>query len=159
MPFIHFKCYPLSRWARILFYCKILRIGIYSIRLTLQIVSEPFAKKYFGPNCSDLPNLLPSLIQACSERYHSLEWFKTLHCIPNLVYRHSVEFYRTVRNDYTVSVRWNVKTVQCSLPMCSTFIVFSFQIYYTSSNLASGRQYLLIYFGFCTPTEMIQFRS
>ena len=53
VPFIHFKCHTLSGWARILFYCKILRIGIYSIRLTIQMVSEPFTNFYFGPNCSD----------------------------------------------------------------------------------------------------------
>src|SRR6266540_2692242 len=30
---------------------------------------------------------------------------------------HSVELYRMVPNDYTVSVRWVVKTLQCSLPL------------------------------------------
>jgi hypothetical protein len=52
----------------------------------------------------------------------SLESVGTLHCIPTQVYRRpyrcSVEVYRTVPNDYSVSVRWKVKTLHCSLPMC-----------------------------------------
>jgi len=42
---------------------------------------------------------------------------KTLHCMPDSAYRHSVELHWMVRNGYSVSIRWVVKTVQCSLPM------------------------------------------
>jgi hypothetical protein len=51
----------------------------------------------------------------------SLESVGTVHCIPTQAYRRpdrcSVEVYRTVPNDYSVSVRWKVKTLHCSLPM------------------------------------------
>jgi len=43
----------------------------------------------------------------------------TAHCITPLPYRRSVGVYRTVRNDYTVTVRWLVKTIHCSLPTCT----------------------------------------
>ena len=76
----------MSRRARILFYCKQPRIGIYSIQLTPWIMSEPFRI-----------------------------WFR--HVRNNLAYRHSVELHQMVRNSYSVSIRWVVKTVQCSLPM------------------------------------------
>jgi len=41
---------------------------------------------------------------------------------PPLAYRCSVGVYQTVRNDYTVTVWWPVKTIHCSLPMCPFII-------------------------------------
>ena len=100
-PFIY---YTMCRRAKILFYCKLPRIGIYSIRLTPQIMSEPF-RIWFR-------HVRNNLFTGIG---------KTLHCMPDSAYRHSVELHRMVQNSYSVSIRWVVKTVQCSLPMCSTF--------------------------------------
>jgi len=96
-PFIY---YTMCRRAKILFYCKLPRIGIYSIRLTPRIMSEPFRIW--------LTHVRNNLFTGIG---------KTLHCIPDSAYRHSVELHRMVRNGYSVSIRWVVKTVQCSLPM------------------------------------------
>jgi len=52
----------------------------------------------------------------------SPERVRTAHCIPPLPYRCSVGVYRMVQNDYTVTVRWLVKTIHCSLPMCRSII-------------------------------------
>jgi len=90
----------MSRRARILFYCKLPRIGIYSIRLTPWIMSEPF-RIWFR-------HVRNNLFAGTG---------KTLHCKPDSAYRHLVELHRMVRNGYSVSIRWVVKTVQCSLPM------------------------------------------
>jgi len=96
-PFIY---YTMCRRAKILFYCKLPRIGIYSIQLTPQIMSKPF-RIWF----THVRNNLFTGIG------------KTLHCMPDSAYRHSVELHQMVRNGYSVSIRWVVKTVQCSLPM------------------------------------------
>ena len=96
-PFIY---YTMCSRAKILFYCKLPRIGIYSIQLTPRIMSEPF-RIWF----THVRNNLFTGIG------------KTLHCMPDSAYRHSVELHRMVQNGYSVSIRWVVKTVQCSLPM------------------------------------------
>jgi len=96
-PFIY---YTMCRRAKILFYFKLPRIGIYSIQLTPQIMSEPFQIWFRHVR----NNLFTGI-------------GKTLHCMPDSAYRHSVELHQMVRNGYSVSIRWVVKTVQCSLPM------------------------------------------
>src|SRR6266545_5681809 len=74
-PFIY---YTMSRRARILFYCKLPRIGIYSIRLTPQVMSEPFRVFFWGPN---LPNLIRKgfihsyHIRPIGIRWSSTKWF------------------------------------------------------------------------------------
>ena len=90
----------MSRRARILFYCKLLRIGIYSIRLTPQMMSEPF-QIWFR-------HVWNNLFAGTGN---------TLYCMPDSAYRHSGELHRMVRNGYSVSIQWVVKTVQCSLPI------------------------------------------
>src|SRR6266545_8209640 len=74
-PFIY---YTMSRRARILFYCKLPRIGIYSIRLTPRMMSEPFRVFFWGPN---LPNLIRKgfihsyHIRPIGIRWSSTKWF------------------------------------------------------------------------------------
>jgi len=85
-PFIY---YTMCRRARTLFYCKLLRIGIYSIQLTPQVMSEPF-QIWFRHVRNNL----------------SAGTAKTLHCMPDSAYRHSVELHRMVQNGYSVSIQW-----------------------------------------------------
>ena len=96
----------MSRRARILFYCKLPWIGIYSIRLTHWIMSKQFWIWF--------RHVRNNLFAGTGN---------TLHYMPDSAYRHSVELHRMVRNGYSVSIRWVVKTVQCSLPMCVVVVL------------------------------------
>src|SRR5438270_12366443 len=57
------------------------------------------------------------LLVSQSLTQQALQWVGTVHCIPPLPYRCLVEVYQTVQNSYSVTVWWEVKTVQYSLPM------------------------------------------
>jgi len=53
--------------------------------------------------------------------------------MPDSAYRHSVELHRMVRNGYSVSIRWVVKTVQGSLPMCVFIMYLSISVLFIIS--------------------------
>jgi len=98
----------MCRRARILFYCKLPRIGIYSILLTPQMMSEPF-RIWFT-------HVRNNLFTGTG---------KTLHCMPDSAYRHwaheaevqKVDSLPSVQGEIRKHPSWQISTYIFRLPL------------------------------------------